>query len=268
MRMNLYRFFLGVFLFILLPVQAQDYYLEEFKPFNESIPSPEEFLGYPVGEYHTRHDLVVAYMYTLAELSDRAVVYVYGKTHENRKLLLLQISEAGHISNLEELKRKHLEVVDPSIKVQNFKNLPLFINLAYGVHGNEPSSTEAAMLMAYTLVASENEEIKKFRKESVVFLDPTINPDGRDRHSNWANRYKGAPLIADKYDIEHNEAWPGGRTNHYLFDLNRDLLLGVNPESQGRLKWYHDWYPNVVTDFHEMGTNSTYFLNQRTNLAQ
>lgn len=260
MRMNLYRFFLGVFLFILLPVQAQDYYLEEFKPFNESIPSPEEFLGYPVGEYHTRHDLVVAYMYTLAELSDRAAVYVYGKTHENRKLLLLQISEAGHISNLEELKRKHLEVVDPSIKVQNFKNLPLFINLAYGVHGNEPSSTEAAMLMAYTLVASENEEIKKFRKESVVFLDPTINPDGRDRHSNWANRYKGAPLIADKYDIEHNEAWPGGRTNHYLFDLNRDLLLGVNPESQGRLKWYHDWYPNVVTDFHEMGTNSTYFF--------
>ncbi|WKK66566.1 M14 family zinc carboxypeptidase [Lutimonas zeaxanthinifaciens] len=265
--MNLYNFALGVLLFIFYPIQAQDYYFEEFQPFNDRIPSPEEFLGYPIGEYHTRHDLVVAYIYTLAELSDRASVYVYGKTHENRKLLLLQVSEAGHIANLEELKRKHLEVVDPSTKVGSFKELPLFVNLAYGVHGNEPSSTEAAMLMAYTLVASENQEIKNMRRETVVFIDPTINPDGRDRHSNWANSYKGSPLIADKFDIEHNESWPRGRTNHYLFDLNRDLLLGVNPETQGRLKWYHEWYPNVVTDFHEMGTNSTYFFEPKNKSA-
>ena len=199
--------FIAVFMFQTTS-SAQDYYFESFKPFNESIPSPEEFLGYPIGDYHTRHDLVVAYMYTLAELSDRATVSVYGKTHENRKLLMLQIGTPSNLENLEAIRKEHLKVVDPETNVSDFKDLPLFINLAYGVHGNEPSSTEAAMLMAYTLVASENESIKSYLEEVIVFLDPTINPDGRDRHSNWVNTYRGQPLIADKYDIEHNEGWP------------------------------------------------------------
>ena len=241
-------------------ILAQDYYYKAFKPFDKSIPTPEEFLGYPIGEFHTRHDLVVAYMYTLAELSDKAEVSVYGKTYENRKLLMLQIGSSSNLKNLEAIRRKHIEVVDPNIAVSDFGNLPLFVNLGYGVHGNEPSSTEAAMLVAYTLVASQSEEVKKYLDEVIVFLDPAINPDGRDRHSNWVNSYRGQPLVADKYDIEHNEGWPKGRTNHYWFDLNRDLLLGVNPETKGRLRWYHDWYPNIVTDFHEMGTNSTYFF--------
>ena len=246
---------------------AQDYYFEAYKPFDTSIPSPEEFLGYPIGDYHTRHDLVVAYMYTLAELSDKATVSVYGKTHENRKLLMLQIGTPSNLNNLEEIRQEHLKVVNPNINVTDFTELPLFVNLAYGVHGNEPSSTEAAMLMAYTLVASESKLVKNYLDQVIVFLDPTINPDGRDRHSNWVNSYRGEPLIADKYDIEHNEAWPRGRTNHYWFDLNRDLLLAVHPESQGRLKWYHDWYPNIVTDFHEMGTNSTYFFEPKNKSA-
>ena len=93
-----------------------------------------------------------------------------------------------------------------------------------------------------------------------IFIDPVINPDGRDRHSHWANMYKGDPLVADPLDAEHNEVWPGGRTNHYWFDLNRDWLLGIHPESRGKLNWYHKWYPNVVTDFHEMGSQSTYFF--------
>ncbi len=261
------RLILLTLIFIQMPLLAQDYYFEAYKPFDKAIPSPEEFLGYPIGQYHTRHDLVVAYMYTLAELSNRASVEVYGKTHENRKLLLLKIASPSNLKNLERIKSKHLEVVNPDVQVSDFKKLPLFINLAYGVHGNEPSSTEAAMLMAYTLVASESETVKKYLEEVIVFLDPTINPDGRDRHSNWANSFRGQPLIADKFDIEHNEGWPRGRTNHYWFDLNRDLLLGVNPESKGRLKWYHDWYPNVVTDFHEMGTNSTYFFEPKNKSA-
>ncbi len=267
--MNLFysRFIFGLLILSNSFLFAQDYYLESFKPFDESIPSPEEFLGYPIGEYHTRHDLVVAYMYTLAELSNKASVSVYGKTHENRKLLMLQIASPSNLENLEILKQKHLEVVDPKTDVSDFKELPIFINLAYGVHGNEPSSTEAAMLTAYALVASKSEAVRSYLEEVVIFLDPTINPDGRDRHSNWVNSYRGQPLIADKYDIEHNEAWPRGRTNHYWFDLNRDLLLAVHPESQGRLKWYHEWYPNVVTDFHEMGTNSTYFFEPKNKSA-
>ena len=261
------RFIIGLLILSNSFLFAQDYYLESFKPFDESIPSPEEFLGYPIGEYHTRHDLVVAYMYTLAELSNKASVSVYGKTHENRKLLMLQIASPSNLENLETLREQHLKVVDPNTDVTDFNDLPIFINLAYGVHGNEPSSTEAAMLTAYTLVASQSETVKSFLEEVVVFLDPTINPDGRDRHTNWVNSYRGQPLIADKYDIEHNEAWPRGRTNHYWFDLNRDLLLAVHPESQGRLKWYHQWYPNVVTDFHEMGTNSTYFFEPKNKSA-
>ena len=267
MKRIYYILLLGIILFIQSPVLAQDYYFEAFKPFDESIPSPEEFLGYPIGEYHTRHDLVVAYMYTLAELSDKATVTVYGKTHENRKLLILNIGTPANLQNLESIKRRHLEVVDPNTDVTDFNDLPLFINLAYGVHGNEPSSTEAAMLTAYTLVASQNESVQNYLDEVIIFLDPTINPDGRDRHSNWVNTFRGQPLIADKYDIEHNEGWPRGRTNHYWFDLNRDLLLAVNPESQGRLDWYHEWFPNVVTDFHEMGTNSTYFFEPKNKSA-
>jgi len=254
-------------LFISLQVNSQNYYFEEYQPFNKEIPSPEEFLGYPIGEYHTRHDLVVAYMEKLAELSNKASLYVYGKTNENRKLTMLTITSQENLQNLDEIKKKHLQVVDRNNNITDFSNLPIFINMAYGVHGNEPSSTEAAMLTAYTLVASENEKVKEYLSETVIFLDPTINPDGRDRHTNWVNTFRGSPLIADKYDIEHNEGWPRGRTNHYWFDLNRDLLLAVQPESIARLKWYHEWYPNVVTDFHEMGTSSTYFFEPKNRSA-
>lgn len=249
------------------PLNAQDYYFKDYQPFDQTIPSPEEFLGYPIGAYHTRHDLVVAYMYTLAELSDKASVHVYGKTNEQRKLLLLQIGLPENLKNLENIREQHLKVIDPDQELKDLSSLPLFVNLAYGVHGNEPSSTETAMLIAYTLVASKSDVVRQFLDQVIVFLDPAINPDGRDRHSNWVNSYRGQPFIADKYDIEHNEAWPRGRTNHYWFDLNRDLLLAVQPESQGRLKWYHEWYPNVVTDFHEMGTNSTYFFEPKNRSA-
>ena len=176
---RLYNIFIfALILCVHFPLLAQDYYYESYKPFDKTIPSPEEFLGYPIGEYHTRHDLVVAYMYTLAELSDKASISVYGKTHENRKLLMLQIGSPSNLENIEAIRQSHLKVVDPNTDVTNFDNLPLFINLAYGVHGNEPSSTEAAMLTAYTLVASENESIKKYLEEVIIFLDPTINPDG------------------------------------------------------------------------------------------
>ncbi|RLD84888.1 MAG: zinc carboxypeptidase [Bacteroidetes bacterium] len=246
--------------FYSIQTTAQKYYYKEYQPFDKSVPSPEEFLGYPIGDYHSRYDQVVAYLEKLAEISDKASLYEYGKTNENRKLLMLTITSKNNLQNLEVIKKKHLEVVDMNTNITDFSDLPIFINMAYGVHGNEPSSTEAAMLTAYTLLASENPKVKEYLDKTVIFLDPAINPDGRDRHTNWANTYRGSPLIADKNDIEHNEGWPRGRTNHYWFDLNRDLLLAVQPESKARLKWYHEWYPNVVTDFHEMGTSSTYFF--------
>ncbi|MDH5474069.1 MAG: M14 family zinc carboxypeptidase [Cyclobacteriaceae bacterium] len=240
-------------------VGAQDYFYKNKGPFIENIPSPEDFLGYHIGHQHTRHDQIVSYLEKLAELSDRATITYYGKTHEYRKLVILNISSPQNISNLDKIREEHHKVATPTAEV-NLSNLPLFINLAYNVHGNEPSSSEAALLTAYTLIASMNEQIVDYLNESVIFIDPTINPDGRDRHANWANTHKGSPPVADPMDIEHSEISPNGRTNHYYFDLNRDWWLAVNPESRGKLKWYHEWYPNVVTDFHEMGTNSTYFF--------
>ena len=239
---------------------SQDYFFGNQGPFDSNIPSPEEFLGYPIGQYHTRHDKIVDYFKTLASLSDRATITVYGKTHEQRELIILNISNTTNIKNLENLRQKHLKLVDVNSPLIDVSQLPVFINLAYNVHGNEPSSAEAAMLTAYTLIASNNKDVTAYLNDAVIFIDPTINPDGRDRHTQWANSRRGNPLVADKYDTEHNEAWPRGRTNHYWFDLNRDWLLAVHPESQGKLNWYHQWYPNVVTDFHEMGTNSTYFF--------
>jgi len=243
-----------------ITVFSQDYFYKTQGPFDTNIPSPEEFLGYPIGQYHTRHDLIVAYFKKLASISDKATITVYGKTHEQRELIMLNISNTTNINSLEELRKKHLQLVDVKSPLIDVSQLPVFINLAYGVHGNEPSSAEAAMLTAYTLIASKNKDVISYLNDAVVFIDPTINPDGRDRHTQWANSRRGNPLVADKYDMEHNESWPRGRTNHYWFDLNRDWLLAVHPESQGKLNWYHQWYPNVVTDFHEMGTNSTYFF--------
>ncbi len=241
-------------------IYSQDYFLKKYHPFNSEIPTPEQFLGYGIGEHHTRHDLIVAYLEKLAEVSDRASVYQYGKTHEGRKLLMLTVTLPENLTNLDNIKQQHLAFTDPSKNPDNYNNVPVFINLGYNVHGNEPSSSEAALLAAYTFVASNNPEILRYLKKAVLFIDPTINPDGRDRHTQWATSYQGSPLVADPQDAEHNEYWPGGRTNHYWFDLNRDWLLAINPESRGKLKWYHEWYPNVVTDFHEMGTNSSYFF--------
>ena len=239
---------------------GQDYFFKKFHPFNADIPSPEQFLGYGIGEHHTRHDLIVSYLEKLAEVSDRASIHYYGKTHEGRKLVILTITSPENLSNLDNLKQQHLAFTDPNSSATNYGDVPIFINLAYNVHGNEPSSSEAAMLTAYTFAASNNPEILGYLKNAVVFVDPTINPDGRDRHTQYANVYQGNPLVADPQDAEHNEYWPGGRTNHYWFDLNRDWLLGINPESRGKLTWYHEWYPNVVTDFHEMGSQSSYFF--------
>jgi len=247
-------------LFTSLNSFGQDYFFKDKAPFDSKIPSPEAFLGYEIGEQHTRHDQIVAYLYKLAEVSDRAEIEVYGYTHERRKLVMLRVSTPENLSNLENIKEQHLQFVDPKQRPRNYGELPIFVQLGYNVHGNEPSSSEAALLMAYTLVASNSTEVENYRKNAVVFIDPTINPDGRDRHTQWANQYKANSLVSDNIDAEHNEAWPRGRTNHFWFDLNRDWLLAVHPESQGKLKWYHNWYPNVVTDFHEMGTNSNYFF--------
>lgn len=258
MKKYLSLLFLG--LLFSLSVSAQEAYFFPEEKFDPSIPSPSQFLGYPIGEWHTRYDLIVKYFEKLDAVSELAQLQTIGYTHEHRPKVILTITSAKHMSNLEQIRQKQQQLADPSQALPDLSNMPSIIHQGYGVHGNEPSSAEAAMLTAYWLLASQSELAKNLRENAVVHIDPTLNPDGRDRHSLWANSNKGFPAVADPLDREHNEAWPGGRTNHYWFDLNRDWLPLAHPESKVKVAWYHQWYPNVTTDFHEMGVNSTYFF--------
>jgi hypothetical protein len=237
----------------------KDYYFPG-ETFDTAIPSPESFLGYEIGEWHTRYDRLVAYFTKLAEVSDMAELKTIGYTNQLRPLVVLVISDRNNIQNLESIRTNHLKLTDPNEPLPDVSQMPAIINLAYSVHGNEPSGGEASILTAYWLLASQSELAKEIRENAVVMIDPAINPDGRDRHTNWANMHKGFPPVADPLDREHNEIWPSGRVNHYWFDLNRDWLPLAQVELQKKIAWYHTWYPNVVGDFHEMGTNSTYFF--------
>jgi hypothetical protein len=228
--------------------------------FDERIPSPGEFLGRPLGARHTRHARIAAYFRMLARRSDRIAVTEIGKTNELRSMIFGVVTAPGNHANLDSLRRAHLRLTDPSASVEAVGDQPVVVQLGYGVHGDEPSSSEAAMLQAYHLVAGQGAFVRRALQEGIFLIEPVLNPDGRDRHTTWVNMHRGSPPVADPLDREHNERWPSGRTNHYWFDLNRDWFPLAQVESRHRLEYYHRWRPNVVTDFHEMGTNSTYFF--------
>lgn len=229
--------------------------------FNPSVTSPKEFFGFEVGHRHLRHDQVAAYMQALADQSDRISIQKYGQTHGGRPLLLLTITSQKNQARLSEIKRRHRALAKTDGEpMPDLSDLPVVMNMGYGVHGDEPSATNTSPLVAHYLAAAEGEEIEQILENSVILLDPSLNPDGFDRFARWANTFRGRVLNSDPAHIEHRQGWPAGRVNYYWFDLNRDWLPVQHPESQGRMKWYHQWKPNVVLDFHEMGTNSTFFF--------
>ncbi|MDX1544063.1 MAG: M14 family metallopeptidase, partial [Christiangramia sp.] len=249
-----------VFLFF-NQLQAQnDYYFPDDVSFNENIPSPAEFLGYEVGEWHTRHARLVSYMEKLAELSPKAQIQTIGHTHEKRPQIILTISSEENLQNLERIRKEHLSHANPGNSPGDVEQMPVIVHLGYNVHGNEPSSSEVSMLVAYYLLAAEDPKVDEYLEKGVFHIEPALNPDGRDRHTTWVNSNKGNPPVADNWDREHNESWPSGRTNHYWFDLNRDWLPITQVESKNRVAFYHKWLPNMVTDYHEMGSSSTYFF--------
>lgn len=237
-------------------IAQQNYFYPNGGSFNPAIPSPEQFLGYAIGTQHTRHDKIVAYFQKLDELSDRMTTRIIGKTFEQREQITAVFTSPQNHARIEEIRKAHLAGQING----NTENIPLVIHLGYNVHGNEPSSSEAAMLTAYYIVASQSEEATRWMNEMVITMDPVINPDGRDRHTHWANMHKAEPPVADPLDREHTEIWPGGRFNHYWFDLNRDWFLGTFPETRNRINFFHYWRPYVQTDHHEMGTNSTFYF--------
>ncbi|MFT6330985.1 MAG: hypothetical protein ACJAYN_002933 [Bermanella sp.] len=233
-------------------------YLPKDQNYNSAIPLPADILGYPVGTWHVRHDQLVNYMYALAEASDRVTIKEIGRTHEQRPLLLLTITSPSNQSNIDQLRTDHVARIDSGKSAP--ADAPLIINMGYSVHGNEPSGANASMLVAYHLAASNGAEVQTLLNENIILLDPALNPDGLSRFAQWANSHKGKTLVSDQLHREHREHWPSGRTNHYWFDLNRDWLLLTHPESRARIAQFHQWRPHVLTDFHEMGTDSTYFF--------
>jgi hypothetical protein len=228
--------------------------LDESVTFDPNVPTPESVLGYQVGEWHARPEQIAEYMYALAKSSPRVWVEEMGRSWEQRPLLLVSFSSPDNIKRLELIREQHLDFD------QRNSAHPAIVWMGYSVHGNEASGANAALLLAYYLAAAQGEHVERLLNETVVLVDPMLNPDGLARFASWVNARKGAQPVADPNDIEHQEYWPQGRTNHYWFDLNRDWLLAQHPESRARLEYFHKWKPLVLTDFHEMGTNSSYFF--------
>ncbi len=240
---------------------ALSYYLPDEITYDTLIPTPQSVIGHQVGEYHVTHDRLIQYMYALDKASDRISLEVIGYTHEQRPLILLTITSPDNHDNLESIRTQHVQLTDPS-RSQNLNtaSMPAVFYLGCSIHGNEPSGTNAGLLIAYYLAAAQGEKIETMLRNTVILLDPSFNPDGLQRFASWVNSRKSRMISPDPNDMEHREPWPGGRTNHYWFDLNRDWLVAQQPESEARIKKFHEWKPNLLTDHHEMGTNSTFFF--------
>ena len=238
--------------------QSLDYYLPQGISYNKEIPTPKEVIGHEVGEWHVTHDKLSEYIRTLAEKSPRFKIENRGNTFEGRPILLVTVTSENNHKNIEAIQENRIKVVNG--EKQPTADMPVVIYQGFSIHGNEPSGSNAAIAYAYYLAAAEGEEIENKLSNSVILFDPSFNPDGLQRFAYWANTNRNMNLTADGNDREYNEVWPGGRTNHYWFDLNRDWLPVQLPESRARIKTFHKWYPNVLTDHHEMGTNSTFFF--------
>ena len=221
---------------------------------SQNLKSPSEFLGYEIGTQFSRHSQVVDYFDHIAlEMNKNVSLVNYGKTYERRPLFYAVISSEKNMSEIENIRLNNLSALDSNGEKINNKAI---VWLSYSVHGNESSSTEASMQTVYELLTERSELLEN----TIVIIDPCLNPDGRDRYANWYNQTTTIPYNTNKISREHREPWPGGRANHYLFDLNRDWAWITQVESQQRLKEYHKWMPHVHVDFHEQGINEPYYF--------
>lgn len=234
------------------------YYLPQDIQYNPSIPTPQSVIGHEVGEWHITHDKLIEYMKALANASDRITMDARSQTFEGRPLLLLTITSPGNLRNIETIQSEHIEATNSNSA--NSENRPIVVYQGFSIHGNEASGSNAALLVAYYLAAAEGAEIDSLLKNTVILFDPALNPDGLQRFAYWANTNRNINLNPDPNDREYSEVWPGGRTNHYWFDMNRDWLPVQLPESRARIETYHNWLPNILTDHHEMGTNTSFFF--------
>ena len=259
--MKIILFFLSICTFAYsINAQHLDYYLPSGS-YDTSIPTPGSVIGHEVGEWHITHDRLVYYMRAVAEASPRVRLIENGKTHEHRPQLLLAITSSANQEKLEEIRIAHKKLTDPAVSDEvDISRLPAVVWQGFSIHGNEPSGSNAALLAAYYYAAAEGPDLQDILDNTIILIDPAMNPDGMTRFATWVNSNRSKNLVTDPYNREQNEIWPRGRTNHYQFDLNRDWLPVQQPESKNRVRQFHRWKPNILTDHHEMGTNSTFFF--------
>ncbi|MEO0525821.1 MAG: M14 family metallopeptidase [Bacteroidota bacterium] len=236
------------------------YYLPQNISYDENIPKPSDVIDHEVGEWHVTHDKLVYYMKSLANSSDRITIEDRGKTFEGRPILLLTITSPENHKRIEKIRGEHVALTDNGGGSLQVDTMPIVVYQGFSIHGNEPSGSNASLAYAYYLAAAQGPAIEGLLKDMVILLDPCFNPDGLQRFAYWANTNKSRTPNPDKNEREYHEVWPGGRTNHYWFDMNRDWLPVQLPESRARITSYHKWLPNILTDHHEMGTNSTFFF--------
>ncbi len=229
--------------------------------FGQNIQSPDQFLGYGLGEKFTLHHRIVDYFQRTSQAAkEKVLLQPYGTTNEGRPLLTAIVSAPENMSKLEEIRLNNLRMTGLLKDRSGNPAMPVVVWLSYNVHGNEASSSEVSMKVLYELVSGNNPSINLWLKNTVVIIDPCLNPDGRDRYVNWYNQMVGKQPNVNPLSREHQEPWPGGRGNHYNFDLNRDWAWQTQIESQQRIKQYNQWMPAIHCDFHEQYPSSPYYF--------
>ena len=230
--------------------------------YDETIPTPEEVIGHRIGTKHTAPHQVVAYFEAVAEASDRVVLARHGETYGGRPLIHAFVTSPENHGRLDAIRDANRQLSEAPDEVTDamLADRPAVAYMGYSIHGDEASGTEASVLLLYHLAAGAGTEVNAALNDIVTIIDPLFNPDGRHRFTSWVNSNRGETPTADPQSREQNQPWPGGRTNYYWFDLNRDWLPVQHPESQGRIGLFQSWRPQVLTDFHEMGSEATYFF--------
>ena len=235
-------------------------------PYDPAVPTPAAVLGYELGDRFTPHHLIVRYAEAVAQASPRVMLDTVARTFEGRELLEIRVSSEANMQRLDEIRAGATRLADPRGAStpeleEAIRTTPAIVWLGYTVHGNEASGVEAALATLYQLAAGQDAETRMILDSTLVLIDPVQNPDGHERHAQDVMRRRGAfGPDARPWTMDHDGGWPGARTSHYLFDLNRDWFLHTHPESRGRMVTFRTWHPHVAVDLHEMGSGSTYFF--------
>lgn len=228
--------------------------------YDPAIPTPDSVLGFELGRHPVRHPQLVDYINRVAALSDRMSVEVIGYTHERRPILFLTVTSPQNHSRIDAIKARHVALSEPGSDATVSDDMPIVTWINYGVHGAESSGMDASLPFIYYLAAAQGSEFERVLDTSIILVTAIFNPDGHAKRASWFDTYGGEQIIADPGHIEHQFNWQLARTNHYWFDLNRQWLLLTQPEAQAWMAKWHEWRPNLTVDYHEMGSDQTYYF--------